>query len=344
MTESKEKIDISSEKEAFEKLFKDDLLVNRNTIRRLVNVKHGADALSLYMFFYYHGKVQGTRQVYALASFCKKGLGWGDFKYQRANRILLDMGFIEKIRKTDKQGKVTGWYTKINHLMEMLTEPHPEMKLKLVKKNCKHLKTNKKNPHPSKFTGVEKPQDGFRETNTLNKKINTLNKKKLNPSDSKTLEPKDLKSSIDSKRKKNITNKSFINQKDVFDYFHLIRKEYGYKIKSSYATAVDLNFCRLIKKNIPENTREYIETVIKNWKYLTKEITFEGSNKSKLPDYPDLKNLWLSREAIDNVLGNLENKPKENRTIYTEVNQVPKDIPEYNMIVKLIKRTGRVVV
>ena len=75
--------------------------------------KSGKDALILYLFLMFHAKRQKTNSVYATPRFCikaGKGLGWGKNRWERADRLLRELGYIQKKRTQNEDGKFEKFY------------------------------------------------------------------------------------------------------------------------------------------------------------------------------------------------------------------------------------------
>ncbi len=91
-------------------------IVSTKTLHEVFKEEFGADAIALYMFYYYTAKWQKTNQPKALSSYCKKGLEWGRDRFRRAKAILKKYNLIEDVRRKDKEGKIIGWYIRINYI------------------------------------------------------------------------------------------------------------------------------------------------------------------------------------------------------------------------------------
>jgi hypothetical protein len=91
-----------------------------NAILKLED-KNKADAISLYIFYYYTAKWQRTNQPKAVDKYSKMVLKMGKQRLSGAQKILLKMGLIERIVKKDEKGKIKGWYIKINYLFKKNT-------------------------------------------------------------------------------------------------------------------------------------------------------------------------------------------------------------------------------
>jgi len=109
------------------------------------------DALLLYIFFYRTAKRQSTLSIRATSRYCRKGLRWGETKFNRADKVLRDLGLIEKVARRGFNGQVQGWYVRIKYVTLKEQTPH-----------------NPRNP-----TTWEIPVSGEQRTNTKREEIKT---------------------------------------------------------------------------------------------------------------------------------------------------------------------------
>ena len=101
----------------------DDLLIiNKITIDRLFN-EENLNCLTLYLFYYKTAKWQNVNPIKASDDYCKKCLHWGIDKLQATKKRLKDMELIEIIQRKNEQGKIEGWYIKVNYLINETTIP-----------------------------------------------------------------------------------------------------------------------------------------------------------------------------------------------------------------------------
>ena len=101
----------------------DDLLIiNKITIDRLFN-EENLNCLTLYLFYYKTAKWQNHNPIKASDDYCKKCLHWGIDKLQATKKRLKEMELIEIIQRKDEQGKIEGWYIKVNYLVNETTIP-----------------------------------------------------------------------------------------------------------------------------------------------------------------------------------------------------------------------------
>jgi len=92
------------------------VLTTTATLHNLFSYKNGADAVALYLFYYYTAKWQKTNQIKATTEYVMRGLKWGRDRVRGAKRILTETGLVEDIAKKDEKGKITGWFIKINFI------------------------------------------------------------------------------------------------------------------------------------------------------------------------------------------------------------------------------------
>lgn len=96
----------------------DDLLViNKATIERLFQ-EESQNALILYLFYYKTAKWQKTNPIKASDDYCKKCLHWGIDRLQATKKTLKEMKLIESIKRINGKGIITGWYVKVNYLID----------------------------------------------------------------------------------------------------------------------------------------------------------------------------------------------------------------------------------
>ena len=92
------------------------VFLTKPTLDRFLKEENPGDLIALYTFFYYTAKWQQTNIVKATSGYVKKGLKWGIVRLTNTEKTLIDMGFIQKIKRRDKNGKITGWYVKVNYI------------------------------------------------------------------------------------------------------------------------------------------------------------------------------------------------------------------------------------
>lgn len=108
----------------------DDLLIiNKITIDRLFN-EENLNCLTLYLFYYKTAKWQNVNPIKASDDYCKKCLHWGIDKLQKAKHRLKELGLIEIIKRINNTCKITGWYIKINYLVDKTRIPETTIPVK----------------------------------------------------------------------------------------------------------------------------------------------------------------------------------------------------------------------
>lgn len=100
---------------------KDIMVLTTKTVEVLL--AENPDALALYLFYYKTAKRQETNQPFASKTFCKKGLGWGSARFQKAKDTLEKHGLTTQIKRIDEKTKrVKGWYVRLNYLWKEETQ------------------------------------------------------------------------------------------------------------------------------------------------------------------------------------------------------------------------------
>jgi len=89
------------------------------------NIKNPADAIALYIFYYYTAKWQKTNNAKATTSYTAKGLEWSEDRVRKNKKILISLDLIEDIISKDKNtNKITGHYIYVKFLWSS-TKIHP---------------------------------------------------------------------------------------------------------------------------------------------------------------------------------------------------------------------------
>jgi hypothetical protein len=149
------------------------IILSVPTIKKLLSFKkRGVDAITLYIFYYYTAKWQKTNQPKATANYCMEGLGWGEKRFKSADKILRDLGLIEKITNKDKNNKITGWYVRLNYIWTSNKERELDVSPGVP------VSPEVPEPEGSISTRVEKPPGGSQETNALS--VSNLNALSVN--------------------------------------------------------------------------------------------------------------------------------------------------------------------
>jgi hypothetical protein len=83
-------------------------------------LKESRDAALLYSFYCNCSRRQNTNSVYATNTFCKRGLQWGDHKFKKAKKILIDKNLIslkvERHKDGENKGRIKKTYVKIHYI------------------------------------------------------------------------------------------------------------------------------------------------------------------------------------------------------------------------------------
>lgn len=139
----------------------DDLvIINKHTIDKLFTLNHCSDCIALYIFYYKTAKWQKTNKIKATDRYVMKSLKWSSSKLTKIKNILKENGLIEIIQSR-KNGKIDGWYLKINYLIH-------EKKLSNTKIKIEDSKNISLQDLVFSRSCTEK-------TNTINNNINTIN-------------------------------------------------------------------------------------------------------------------------------------------------------------------------
>jgi len=135
---------------------KENVSFSMITILRLFELS--SDAYALYGFYVKNYKLQDMITVYSTDSFCKKGLGWGEKRFRKAKKLLMNEGFIEQKEKPCKGGKK--YYIRIHYLRGVCYKGVTPLEVT-----------------PLEVTPSEPPNAVNKKGNTTNKNINADNKK-----------------------------------------------------------------------------------------------------------------------------------------------------------------------
>jgi hypothetical protein len=100
------------------------IILSAGTIHKLFSFDNGSDVVSLYLFYHKQCKFQGTNQSFTVADFAKKGLKWGDVKYRNAKKILKQLWLVEDVCEKWDDGKINGWFVKLNYIKTTTTQNH----------------------------------------------------------------------------------------------------------------------------------------------------------------------------------------------------------------------------
>jgi ribosomal protein L37E len=68
----------------------------------------GDSPILLYLFYAKTAKLTKSNSVYATNDYCKNNLRWGERKFSKAKKLLLDCGFIKEHKIRDKKNRFAG--------------------------------------------------------------------------------------------------------------------------------------------------------------------------------------------------------------------------------------------
>lgn len=143
------------------------IILTKATMDKFLKEDNPSDLIALYMFYYYTAKWQKTNQPKATIAYASKALKCSDVTIRKYKKRLSEIGLIEDICKKNKDGRVTGWYIKLNYIIKEST----------LKENVRVVKEN----HPQK-----KPQCGV-DHSVENLDPNALSNSSLNASSDNSL-------------------------------------------------------------------------------------------------------------------------------------------------------------
>jgi len=107
------------------------ILLSKQTIDLFFSSDKPSDNISLYTLYYYTAKWQKTNSIKCTTSYASKALKWSKARTITAKKFLIEKGLIEDVKRKSKEGKITGWYIKINYVWKkekveaVITENHP---------------------------------------------------------------------------------------------------------------------------------------------------------------------------------------------------------------------------
>lgn len=137
----------------------------------------------------------------------------------------------------------------------------------------------------------------------------------------------------------------------VEDYWRILLPESGYKRMALSFTAAERGMIRLLISKFTngdeKKLKSFLEFCVRRWKQLRPKITWEpGGKRSKLAEIPNFKEIYYSKEELFHYFENeKEVTPhRESAKVYTHIDQVPKNHPQYALLKSVIKHSGKAVV
>lgn len=102
---------------------RDNIVLSCQLVDRIRNEggKDWANLLALYVWYYRTARWQKTNIPKATNSYMVEGMRWGERQLRERKTKLEKMGLIKNVRRTSKDGKVEGWFVKVNFLHSTLT-------------------------------------------------------------------------------------------------------------------------------------------------------------------------------------------------------------------------------
>ena len=97
------------------------VIIPKQVFEILLKQDNPGDLIGLYSFYYYTAKWQKTNQPKCTNTYCMKGLQYGEDRFMRAKKKLMEIGLIESVKIGS--GKDAGWYVKILYLSKINQEP-----------------------------------------------------------------------------------------------------------------------------------------------------------------------------------------------------------------------------
>ncbi len=94
------------------------LVITVETIQMLSKEEKYSDLLSLYMAYVEITTWQNNNSIKATREFMMKRLGWGNIKFNNAKAKLTELNLVENIERKDKEGKITGHYVLVKHIIK----------------------------------------------------------------------------------------------------------------------------------------------------------------------------------------------------------------------------------
>lgn len=344
--------------ENFQEAFRKSISFLKRFYGNKNRVKGGGDASMVYMFLLYTAYEQKTHIVWAKYSFIQQGLDIGDDRLKKAMDFLKTANMIEEVTRYGSKG-IEGKYWKLKSLYAPVKNEKISNEKRLTaeivdqpKDRPTKSRTNAYKEIINKDNKLSLFKNAYKEKVKARFK-NRVSEQTLEQQDKDFLtappipQPpllpsvEDMKKRMNDKKISKLRDKPVLTRADMYSFYRSMRSEYGYTTMGLNPTEEDLRYAGFITKKI-DKPRDYVESVIKSWKQLRKKIVYENSKNSKLPELPDLKNLWLSREAILFAMTSVVCEEVKEKTRYTNINQLPKDIPNRKTFENVIKTVGYV--
>lgn len=170
----------------------DDVLIilSKQDVEQFLKEDNPLDLIGLYTFYYYTAKWQKTNRPKAVKNYVLKGAKIGEPRFEKASKILQNMGLIQNVPSKDKKGKVTGWYIQVNFIWKQDTIDS----LCLMDPQGRKLAPGKKPTILDKSNHEPVlPLSGIEKTNALNRKKFQI----LQPTATPSASPDSLRESVE---------------------------------------------------------------------------------------------------------------------------------------------------
>lgn len=92
------------------------MMLSKQTMDLFLEHKNPDNLISLYMFYYYTAKWQKTNQPKCTTSYAAKGLKKSEGWIRENKKVLIDLGLIEDFKRKGDNGKIEGWYIRLNYI------------------------------------------------------------------------------------------------------------------------------------------------------------------------------------------------------------------------------------
>lgn len=92
------------------------ITLTAETVSQLIREGH-IDSMTLYVAYAEISSWQDTKKVMATTEFMKKRLKWGEVRFLKAKKILVEKKLVSNMQSKGKDGRITGNYIFVNYLV-----------------------------------------------------------------------------------------------------------------------------------------------------------------------------------------------------------------------------------
>lgn len=89
------------------------IVLQKPLLDLLLSRTRPSDLISLYCFYYYTAKWQGTDQPKATTAYTAKGLQWSENRVREAKKELVEVGLIEDVTTCNELNRITGHFIRV---------------------------------------------------------------------------------------------------------------------------------------------------------------------------------------------------------------------------------------